>query len=229
MEEERKKLKKPKKVKHEDESSFKEEELSIENIKVEHTTEVNDTDQEQPELKQEKKKKKKKRKLEESAIDDVVEVPASSEMKDAGDSSEKKSSKKSKKNKSNSDASLDTGGDIVEGNYIVHPDMRQMSVDDVNSFRAEHNMNIYPEEESLKYKPVTSLSHIYPSLNNNNCDEIISYIQKKSFTKPTAIQSQCWPLLLSGRDCIGIASTGSGKIQGIQYTWIHGYMDMCKV
>eukprot|EP01127_Copromyxa_protea_P009292 TRINITY_DN2177_c0_g1_i2.p1 TRINITY_DN2177_c0_g1~~TRINITY_DN2177_c0_g1_i2.p1 ORF type:complete len:540 (-),score=188.92 TRINITY_DN2177_c0_g1_i2:24-1643(-) len=33
----------------------------------------------------------------------------------------------------------------------------------------------------------------------------------KGFTKPTPIQSQTWPILLSGRDVVGIAETGSGK------------------
>jgi ATP-dependent RNA helicase DBP3 len=33
----------------------------------------------------------------------------------------------------------------------------------------------------------------------------------KSFEKPSVIQSQCWPVLLAGRDIVGIASTGSGK------------------
>ena len=31
------------------------------------------------------------------------------------------------------------------------------------------------------------------------------------FTAPTPIQSQSWPVALSGRDVIGIAQTGSGK------------------
>lgn len=31
------------------------------------------------------------------------------------------------------------------------------------------------------------------------------------FEKPTAIQSQAWPVLLQGRDFIGVAKTGSGK------------------
>jgi ATP-dependent RNA helicase DDX5/DBP2 len=31
------------------------------------------------------------------------------------------------------------------------------------------------------------------------------------FEKPTPIQSQAWPIVLSGRDMVGIAATGSGK------------------
>ena len=32
-----------------------------------------------------------------------------------------------------------------------------------------------------------------------------------SFSAPTCIQAQCWPVLLAGRDLIGLAETGSGK------------------
>lgn len=36
----------------------------------------------------------------------------------------------------------------------------------------------------------------------------------RGFASPSPIQSQCWPIILSGRDLIGIASTGSGKTLG---------------
>lgn len=36
----------------------------------------------------------------------------------------------------------------------------------------------------------------------------------REFVAPSPIQSQCWPIILSGRDLIGIASTGSGKTLG---------------
>ena len=31
------------------------------------------------------------------------------------------------------------------------------------------------------------------------------------FERPTPIQAQAWPIILSGRDMVGIAATGSGK------------------
>jgi len=40
---------------------------------------------------------------------------------------------------------------------------------------------------------------------------ISSALQLLKFDKPTAIQAQCWPLALGGRDLIGLAETGSGK------------------
>lgn len=36
----------------------------------------------------------------------------------------------------------------------------------------------------------------------------------RDFVQPSPIQSQCWPIILSGHDMIGIAATGSGKTLG---------------
>jgi superfamily II DNA/RNA helicase len=35
-----------------------------------------------------------------------------------------------------------------------------------------------------------------------------------SFSVPSPIQAQCWPVAAAGRDCVGIAETGSGKTLG---------------
>ena len=40
---------------------------------------------------------------------------------------------------------------------------------------------------------------------------IMAEINRAGFRAPTAIQSQGWPMAMSGRDVIGIAETGSGK------------------
>jgi len=53
----------------------------------------------------------------------------------------------------------------------------------------------------------------------NFTDAISAYPEVKTlldgycsnFVKPTPIQAQCWPIVLSGHDVIGIAETGSGK------------------
>ncbi len=40
---------------------------------------------------------------------------------------------------------------------------------------------------------------------------VMSEVKAQGFPAPTAIQSQGWPMALSGRDVVGIAETGSGK------------------
>ncbi|KAI9846761.1 MAG: ATP-dependent RNA helicase dbp2 [Sclerophora amabilis] len=40
---------------------------------------------------------------------------------------------------------------------------------------------------------------------------VMSEVKGQGFDRPTAIQSQGWPMALSGRDVVGIAETGSGK------------------
>jgi len=40
---------------------------------------------------------------------------------------------------------------------------------------------------------------------------LMEELKKANFETPTPIQSQCFPIVLSGHDLIGIAKTGSGK------------------
>lgn len=43
------------------------------------------------------------------------------------------------------------------------------------------------------------------------CGSRLDVIKKLGFTAPTPIQSQAIPAIMSGRDVIGVAKTGSGK------------------
>lgn len=43
-------------------------------------------------------------------------------------------------------------------------------------------------------------------------------ILKQNWTEPTPIQSQGWPVALSGKDMVGIAQTGSGKTLAVSET-----------
>lgn len=42
-------------------------------------------------------------------------------------------------------------------------------------------------------------------------ESILETVNRIGFVKPSPIQEQCIPLLLSGEDVLGIAQTGSGK------------------
>ncbi|XP_037033601.1 ATP-dependent RNA helicase p62-like isoform X3 [Bradysia coprophila] len=45
-------------------------------------------------------------------------------------------------------------------------------------------------------------------------DYVQNELKGKDFTTPTPIQSQCWPIALSGQNLVGVAQTGSGKTLG---------------
>lgn len=46
---------------------------------------------------------------------------------------------------------------------------------------------------------------------NSFLDYVVEMLKTAGFQAPTPIQSQGWPMALSGRDMVGIAQTGSGK------------------
>jgi ATP-dependent RNA helicase DBP3 len=45
------------------------------------------------------------------------------------------------------------------------------------------------------------------------------------FEKPTAIQAQCWPIALAGRDIVGVAETGSGKTLAFLLPCVRGLLE----
>ena len=80
--------------------------------------------------------------------------------------------------------------------------MRVRTQEEVDAWRARHEISVSGDNIP---KPVTNFEEA--SVPQFMLQEII----KAGFTEPTAIQSQGWPMALSGRDMVGIAQTGSGK------------------
>ncbi|KAG0245179.1 ATP-dependent RNA helicase dbp2 [Actinomortierella wolfii] len=86
--------------------------------------------------------------------------------------------------------------------YQEHPDVTARSDAQVAEFRAKHEMTLYGPNIP---KPVETFEEAnFPSY-------VLKEVQALGFKAPTAIQSQGWPMALSGRDVVGIAETGSGK------------------
>jgi ATP-dependent RNA helicase DDX46/PRP5 len=54
-------------------------------------------------------------------------------------------------------------------------------------------------------KPIKTWAHCGVSR------KVLDCLKKNNFDKPTPIQAQGLPVIMSGRDMIGIAKTGSGK------------------
>merc|ERR550534_43230 len=77
-----------------------------------------------------------------------------------------------------------------------------MSKADTKEYQSKHNITMFGKGRK-KFKPLQTFAELgFP-------DSIMKICS--GFSNPTPIQAQCWPVLASGRDIIGIAETGSGK------------------
>ncbi|KAK9460841.1 P-loop containing nucleoside triphosphate hydrolase protein [Lipomyces oligophaga] len=86
--------------------------------------------------------------------------------------------------------------------YHEHPDVTARSEREVQKFRDEKKMSVSGNDVP---KPVETFDEAgFPAY-------VLSEVKAQGFSAPTAIQSQGWPMALSGRDLVGIAETGSGK------------------
>ncbi|KAM0244827.1 hypothetical protein ACHAQJ_010711 [Trichoderma viride] len=86
--------------------------------------------------------------------------------------------------------------------YKEDPDVSARSPDEVEAFRRKHQMTIAGSDVP---KPVETFDEAgFPRY-------VMDEVKAQGFPAPTAIQSQGWPMALSGRDVVGIAETGSGK------------------
>ncbi|KAK6618689.1 hypothetical protein RUM43_013080 [Polyplax serrata] len=93
--------------------------------------------------------------------------------------------------------------------YFEDPEVAKLSEEEVEQFRKNNNnivvRNISDSNEKI-LNPVQTFAQafkLYP--------EIMREIEKQGFQTPSPIQAQAWPILLSGKDLIGIAQTGTGK------------------
>ncbi|XP_067464706.1 probable ATP-dependent RNA helicase DDX46 [Thunnus thynnus] len=87
--------------------------------------------------------------------------------------------------------------------YVEVPELARMTPEDVNAFRLEL--------EGITVKGKGSPKPIKTWVQCGVSMKILNALKKHSYEKPTPIQAQAIPAIMSGRDLIGIAKTGSGK------------------
>lgn len=86
--------------------------------------------------------------------------------------------------------------------YKEDPQVTNRSERDVEAFRKEKQIAVQGKNVP---RPVQTFDEAgFPSY-------VMNEVKAQGFDAPTAIQSQGWPMALSGRDVVGIAETGSGK------------------
>lgn len=93
-----------------------------------------------------------------------------------------------------------------------HPAVTSMSDEEVERWRRDNEIicqgdNIPKPVLSFDVSPFPGRHPVLPS----PLADVLAVIRQAGFKAPTAIQSQGWPMALSGRDLVGIAATGSGK------------------
>jgi hypothetical protein len=87
--------------------------------------------------------------------------------------------------------------------YTEHPSVAGMPESAANDWRSQHRVQVSGSQPVPN--PVrTFLEASFPEF-------IMAGLEASGFERPTPIQSQSWPIALSGRDVIGLAATGSGK------------------
>lgn len=86
--------------------------------------------------------------------------------------------------------------------YTPHINILRRTPEDVSSFRANNSITVTGKNIPNPSQALDELS--FP-------EYLMREMSKQGFSAPTPIQSQGWPIALSGRDLVGIAKTGSGK------------------
>ncbi|XP_060941657.1 probable ATP-dependent RNA helicase DDX46 [Limanda limanda] len=87
--------------------------------------------------------------------------------------------------------------------YVEVPELAKMTQEDVNSYRLDLEGIVVKGKGCPK--PIKTWVQCGISM------KILHAMKKHSYDKPTPIQAQAIPAIMSGRDLIGIAKTGSGK------------------
>ncbi|XP_063052302.1 probable ATP-dependent RNA helicase DDX5 [Engraulis encrasicolus] len=86
--------------------------------------------------------------------------------------------------------------------YKEHPDLTRRSPQEVEMYRRSKEVTVKGRDCP---KPIIKFHEAsFPNY-------VMDVISKMTWTEPTPIQAQGWPLALSGKDMVGIAQTGSGK------------------
>ncbi|KAH6938064.1 hypothetical protein HPB50_006642 [Hyalomma asiaticum] len=86
--------------------------------------------------------------------------------------------------------------------YEEHPNTANRSEEEIEQHRRQQEMTLRGRDPP---RPILTFQEgCFP-------DYCMRMIEAQNYKTPTAIQSQGWPIALSGRDMVGIAQTGSAK------------------
>lgn len=82
----------------------------------------------------------------------------------------------------------------------------QRTAEEIAAFREQHRITL--ADPTKTPNPIMSFDEIKLP------EYVAGELRKRNYETPTSIQSQGWPIALSGQNMVGIAQTGSGKTLG---------------
>ena len=155
-----------------------------------------------PDAKQKKKKKKNKENVDSAVVEETVAPAVEEPVKKKKKKSKEKPTEDKDEEASDEAGETEDTGPFKKKFYSMSEETEAMTKAEVKSYQSEHNITMYGKGRKT-FKPLRTFKELGLSAG----------IMKVTagFKAPTPIQAQCWPVLASGRDIIGIAETGSGK------------------
>lgn len=175
--------------------------------------------------KKDKKKKKKSKKMkkeeqEEKKVETTTLSTTIGQEKEDKKKLKKEKKKKKKKSKDNDEKKdKSTTSQTSPATSSTSDNNSELNLEETKKWRLSQRVVLKDTEasdEKLKYIPYTSFSS--PRIKSTIHETLLQQCtQVNKFQKPSPIQAQCWPVLMSEnekgvkRDVVGIAETGSGK------------------
>merc|ERR1712013_160178 len=150
---------------------------------------------EEHEVKKNKKKKKKKNKENDEVVEKVVTETTDDEPKKKKKKKNKEKPAEDTVEKESEDSGSEESGPFKKQFYSMTAKTEAMSKADTKEYQSKHNITMFGKGRK-KFKPLQTFAELgFP-------DSIMKICA--GFSNPTPIQAQCWPVLASGRDIIGI-------------------------
>jgi len=158
----------------------------------------------------------------EAIIRGVFRKPPTKEVESSSSSSEDESEEEIEDETPERQTTTDSDGERLEERarptkqhirkilYKEISSVRKRDATEITEWRRDSNdikvSFMSKHENKREYKPCLTFKEAFWGF-----PRILDHLEKQKFDKPSPIQSQLWPIALSGRDTIGISQTGSGK------------------
>lgn len=140
--------------------------------------------------------------------DEKVDESRAKESRKEKKEKDAEAKRKEKRKKVSSDSSESSDSDAPASKKLKSDEADQPTRLSVDEFRRKLEIKVAGSDCPAPFQTFEDAS-LPP--------ELLEAVRQQGFKAPSAIQSQCWPLAMAGKDLIAIAKTGSGKTCGFLF------------